>query len=70
MHYGGLAAKVNELKICHKKIYLIEDAAQGFECRIKNRAIGTIGDIGCFSFHQTKIFMLTGGAIYVKIKII
>ena len=69
VHYGGHPAKILELrKICKKnKIMLIEDAAQGFGCTINNKQLGTFGDIGCYSFHETKnIHSGLGGALYIR----
>lgn len=56
VHYGGIPAKVKEIKdICDKhKIILIEDAAQAFLVKENGKYIGTFGSMGCFSFHNTK----------------
>ena len=56
IHYGGLASNINELKsFCDQKnIYLVEDAAQAFNCSLETKPLGTIGDFGCFSFHDTR----------------
>ena len=46
------------LKIAKKNnIHVIEDAAQGFLSKYKSKYLGSIGDIGCFSFHETKKYM-------------
>jgi dTDP-4-amino-4,6-dideoxygalactose transaminase len=61
IHYGGNACDMEEiLKIKKKyKLFLVEDAAHAFLGKYKNRYLGTIGDIGVFSFHETK--NITGG---------
>jgi dTDP-4-amino-4,6-dideoxygalactose transaminase len=56
IHYAGNACKIDALiKIAKKnKIFLVEDAAHAFSAKYKNKYLGTIGDIGVFSFHETK----------------
>ena len=56
VHYSGLACEMDEyLRLKKKyKIFLIEDAAHGFLGKYKNKYLGTIGDFGAFSFHETK----------------
>ncbi len=69
IHYGGMAARIGQLKnLCKQnQIMLIEDNAQGYGCKFDNNSLGTIGDMGCFSFHETKnIHSGLGGAIYIK----
>ena len=69
VHYAGVACEMDEIeKIAHKyNIHIIEDAAQGFLASYKGRNLGTIGTMGCFSFHETKnITMGEGGAILFK----
>ena len=69
VNYGSYVNNINEFKnICLKnKIYLIEDAAQAYGSLFKNKNIGTFGDFGCFSFHETKnIQSGLGGALIVK----
>lgn len=61
IHYGGNACELDEIIKIKKKynLFLIEDAAHAFLGKYKNRYLGTIGDIGVFSFHETK--NITGG---------
>jgi dTDP-4-amino-4,6-dideoxygalactose transaminase len=69
VHYAGVACLMDELlTISHKKnIKIIEDAAQGIGATYKNSPLGTIGDIGCLSFHDTKsISCGEGGAIFIN----
>ena len=56
VHLYGLPCKINEIKkICNKKrIILIEDCAQSLGSKIKNKYVGTYGDMSIFSFHQQK----------------
>lgn len=71
VHYGGLASKIKELKhLCNKQnIFLVEDAAQAFDCFLDNKAIGTFGDFGCYSFHETKnLHAGLSGALVIKNK--
>jgi dTDP-4-amino-4,6-dideoxygalactose transaminase len=61
IHYGGNACYMNEIMKIKKKynLFLVEDAAHAFLGKYKKRYLGTIGDIGVFSFHETK--NITGG---------
>lgn len=72
VHYQGFSIDyLDKLKIyCKKnKIYLIEDAAQAFGSHFKNKPLGTFGDFGCFSFHNTKnIHAGIGGLISINNK--
>jgi dTDP-4-amino-4,6-dideoxygalactose transaminase len=56
MHYGGVAVDMDKIKKIARKnnLYIIEDAAQCIDAFYKGQALGSIGDIGCFSFHETK----------------
>jgi len=48
-------------------LYVIEDAAQGIMSTYKGKALGTIGDFGCFSFHETKNYSMgEGGALLIQ----
>jgi dTDP-4-amino-4,6-dideoxygalactose transaminase len=49
------------------KLYVVEDAAQGVNAKYKGRYLGTIGDLGTYSFHETKNFICgEGGAIVIN----
>ncbi len=56
VHYGGFGANAKLFKkLCdNNSIYLVEDAAQAYGCVEEGRYLGTIGDFGCYSFHETK----------------
>lgn len=69
MHYGSVACNMNVIMdIARKhKIPVIEDAAQCLLANYKGQALGTIGDIGCLSFHETKNYQCgEGGAILIN----
>tara|TARA_B100000965_G_scaffold56674_1_gene43034 strand:+ start:2036 stop:3184 length:1149 start_codon:yes stop_codon:yes gene_type:complete len=71
IHYAGNACNMKELlKIKKKyKVFLVEDAAHAFLGKYKNKFVGTIGDIGVFSFHETKnITSGQGGCISINNK--
>jgi dTDP-4-amino-4,6-dideoxygalactose transaminase len=68
-HYNGNSVDFEELNkiIIKKNICIIEDAAQAYGSKYKNQYLGTIGDFGCFSYHQTKnIHCGTGGALLIN----
>ena len=56
IHYGGNSCEIEKIKNFEKlkKLYLIEDAAHSYLGKYKDKFLGTIGDIGVFSFHETK----------------
>lgn len=69
VHYAGVSCEMDEImKIAQKHdLYVIEDAAQGVMSTYKGRALGTIGDYGCFSFHETKNYSMgEGGALLIR----
>ena len=66
VHYAGIACEMDSIMAIAKKhdLYVIEDAAQGVMSKYKGKFLGTIGDIGCYSFHETKNYSSgEGGAI-------
>ena len=66
---AGVACEMDKiLEIARKyDLYVIEDAAQGMLASYKGQQLGTIGDIGCYSFHETKNYSMgEGGAILLK----
>lgn len=66
VHYAGVACAMDEIMELAAKYHLkvIEDAAQGVHAAYKGKALGTIGDFGCYSFHETKNYTMgEGGAL-------
>lgn len=69
VHYAGVACDMDKIMEIAKKhnLKVVEDAAQGVMAYYKGKPLGTIGDYGCFSFHETKNYVMgEGGAIIVK----
>ena len=69
VHYAGVACEMDViLDIAHRHgLAVVEDAAQGVGSFYKGRPLGTIGDLGCFSFHETKnVISGEGGALIVN----
>ncbi len=69
VHYAGVACDMDKITKIAKKndLTVIEDAAQGVNAKYKDKYLGTIGDIGCYSFHETKNYSMgEGGAIVVN----
>ena len=69
VHYAGVACEMDTIMdIARKhKLMVVEDAAQGVMSTYKERALGTIGDFGCYSFHETKNYSMgEGGAILIN----
>lgn len=69
VHYAGVACEMDTIMAIAKKYNLkvVEDAAQGVMSTYKGRALGTIGDFGCFSFHETKNYSMgEGGALLIN----
>lgn len=69
VHYAGVGCEMDTIMNIAKKYNLkvIEDAAQGVMSFYKGKALGAIGDYGCFSFHETKNYSMgEGGAILIN----
>ena len=69
VHYAGVACEMDKIMEISKKhnIPVIEDAAQGVMAFYKGKALGTIGDFGCYSFHETKNYSMgEGGALLIQ----
>lgn len=70
-HYAGVSCEMDRISEIAKRhgLKVVEDAAQGVMSSYKGRALGTIGDFGCYSFHETKNFSMgEGGAIIINDK--
>lgn len=69
VHYAGVACEMDLIMKIAKahNLKVVEDAAQAVMSSYKGRALGTIGDFGCFSFHETKNYSMgEGGAIIIN----
>ena len=66
VHYAGVGCEMDTIMALAKKydLKVVEDAAQGVEAYYHGKALGTIGDFGCYSFHETKNYTMgEGGAL-------
>ena len=71
VHYAGVSCEMDKIMEIAQKYNLavIEDAAQGVMSKYKGKALGSIGDFGCYSFHETKNYSSgEGGAILINDK--
>lgn len=69
MHYAGVACEMDTIMDIARRhgLKVVEDAAQGVMSTYKGRALGTIGDFGCYSFHETKNYSMgEGGALVIN----
>lgn len=69
VHYAGVACEMDAIMDIAKRhqLMVVEDAAQGVMSTYKGKALGTIGDFGCYSFHETKNYSMgEGGAIVIN----
>lgn len=69
VHYAGVSCDMDTIMDIAKRhdLKVVEDAAQGVMSTYKGRALGTIGDFGCFSFHETKNYSMgEGGALLIN----
>ena len=69
VHYAGVACEMDTIMDIARRhgLKVVEDAAQGVMSTYKGRPLGTIGDMGCFSFHETKNYSMgEGGAIVIN----
>lgn len=69
VHYAGVACEMDEImRVANaNSLYVVEDAAQGVMARYKGRALGSIGHLGAYSFHETKnVICGEGGALLVN----
>ena len=69
VHYAGVACEMDTILAIAKRhdLKVVEDAAQGVMAYYKGKALGTLGDYGCFSFHETKNYSMgEGGALLIR----
>lgn len=69
VHYAGVSCEIDTIMEIAKRhnIKVIEDAAQGVMSFYKGKALGSIADFGCYSFHETKNYSMgEGGAILIN----
>ena len=69
VHYAGVSCEMDTIMSIAKRhnLRVIEDAAQAITSKYKGKYLGTIGDYGCLSFHETKnITMGEGGALFIR----
>lgn len=71
VHYAGVSCEMDTIMDIARRhnLLVIEDAAQGVMSSYKGQALGSIGDYGCFSFHETKNYSMgEGGCLLIKDK--
>lgn len=69
VHYAGISCEMDKIMDIARRhnLKVIEDAAQGVMSTYKGKALGTIGDFGCYSFHETKNYSMgEGGALIIN----
>lgn len=69
VHYAGVGCEMDRIMDIARQynLFVVEDAAQGVNAKYKDKYLGTIGDIGCYSFHETKNYVCgEGGAIVIN----
>ena len=69
VHYAGVGCEMDTILdiAARHNLIVVEDAAQGVMSSYKGKALGSMGDYGCFSFHETKNYSMgEGGAILIK----
>jgi len=69
VHYAGVGCEMDTIMDIAKRhnLKVIEDAAQGIMSEYKGKALGTFGDFGCLSFHETKNYSMgEGGALMIR----
>lgn len=69
VHYAGVSCEMDTIMDIAKRynLIVIEDAAQGIMSTYKGQALGTFGEFGCFSFHETKNYSMgEGGALLIR----
>ncbi len=69
VHYAGVSCEMDTIMDIARRhnLLVIEDAAQGVMSTYKGKALGTIGDFGCYSFHETKNYSMgEGGLLLIK----
>ena len=69
VHYAGVACEMDVIMDIARKhdLLVVEDSAQGVMGTYKGKALGTIGDMGCYSFHETKNYSMgEGGALMIN----
>jgi dTDP-4-amino-4,6-dideoxygalactose transaminase len=69
VHYAGVACEMDTIMAIAEKhnLIVIEDAAQGIMSNYKGKALGAIGHLGCYSFHETKnVISGEGGALLIN----
>ena len=69
VHYAGVGCEMDTIMDIARRnnLQVVEDAAQGVMSTYKGRALGAIGDYGCYSFHETKNYSMgEGGALLIR----
>lgn len=69
VHYAGIGCEMDTIMEIARKhnLIVIEDAAQGVQSTYRGKALGSIGDFGCYSFHETKNYSMgEGGALLIR----
>lgn len=69
MHYAGVSCDMDQVMDFAKEkgILVVEDAAHGFMSTYRDKFLGSIGDFGCYSFHDTKNYTMgEGGALVIR----